>query len=225
MKTLNLKHVLRISLKFSILFAVLNVIWILIFGNQDYVTKEILLYEGNFFELTRPWNSWINIIFNSISFFLFSLPIYLIFKFKEKLIETEEISKSACKTLLIVGLFFGLFTGGILSTSLEIPGEVPPLIFGSLIGLICGLYFGLLFKSSSGLFFVLPYGLSFGFIYGVCSGINFGIGIIFPFGFIMGVFLGVLTFFLLFLINNLILLIKIISRTNFCKNIWAWFTK
>lgn len=128
------KRALRVSIKIALLFAVFNIIWILIFGAKSEIVVNLKLTEEITKIITLPWNSWFKVIPNSIGFFIFGISLWGILNFFNYQIEKGNIQKE--------GLTFGLTL--VLALGLVV-GFAVGLTFGLALVLAVGLALGLIF--------------------------------------------------------------------------------
>ena len=162
------ERVSRVSTKFAFAYAVLNVIWILIFGNKSELVLNIRLCKESLSEfiprwipLTKtivlPWDSWfLEVILNYIGITLFGFSLFGIIKFIKVRLKNDG-EGTFLVWMVVVSFLTSLFTGllfdfilimvaGVLFVSLEkvslegVPSDLPSLslAFGAGFGLTAG---------------------------------------------------------------------------------------
>jgi hypothetical protein len=129
----NFKRALRVSIKIALVYVILNIIWILIFGVKLEIAFDVKLMPEITKSIILPWNSWLNIIPNFIGIVLFGISFFGVLNFFNYQVNTNRIDEGD----LVSGLIFGLGAGLIF-------GLCAGLGVGLGVGLIFGLVFGLI---------------------------------------------------------------------------------
>lgn len=191
-KNWTFKRALRVSMRFSLLFAFLHLTSILIFGSKPEIIFDIQWTKEIIKTIVFPWNSWFNVIPNFIGLVLFGISLFGILDYLNYQVKQERISSGYLEVGLFIGLTLGLVGGLIFvfflgpSTSLSaglFAGLFFVLVTRWLFGLSAGLFAGLVFELFIGFSAVLSsgsvYGLIFGFFAGLVAGLIYLIKLIF----------------------------------------------
>lgn len=190
------KRALRVSIKFALIYALLNLIWVLVLGTKSEVVVNLKLTEEITKTIVLFWNSFFNIFFNFAGIIIFGISLFWILKYLNSQVEIGRLE-------LFSGLVIGSLSGVVTSLSLD-------LSLGSVI--VIGFGFFLLTLVIFGLFSGFVVALITGLITGLVAGwLSFGL------------FSGLVVSLAAVLIAGLFIVLVRLSMPLFSKKFWKKF--